>query len=154
LKRCSVRGIAEEVVRGVGKKAFEKNITLSNYIDENMPDVMADGSMLAQVFSNLIDNAIRYTPSGGAVELSARESGDMITVSVQDNGRGIEEKHIPRIFERFYCVDKARSRDTGGTGLGLSIVKHIVRDHGGQVFVKSVPEQGSTFSFTIPKAHM
>ena len=153
-KSCSVRRIAEGVVRGIGKKAFEKNITLSNHIDENIPDVMADESMLAQVFLNLIDNAIRYTPSGGAVKLSARQSGDMITVSVQDNGRGIDQKHIPRIFERFYCVDKARSRDTGGTGLGLSIVKHIVRDHGGRVFVESVPEQGSTFSFTIPKAHI
>lgn len=153
-KPCSLRRISEGVLNNIDKKAFEKNITLSNNIDKNMPDVMADESMLAQVFLNLIDNAIRYTASGGTVELAARQSGDMITVSIKDNGRGIEEKHIPRIFERFYCADKARSRDTGGTGLGLSIVKHIVRDHGGEVFVQSVPEKGSTFSFTIPKAHI
>ena len=101
---------------------------------------------------NLLDNAIKYNQEKGSVTVSAKEQGDFIHVAVSDTGIGIPEKDLNRIFERFYRVDKARSRELGGTGLGLSIVKHIVQEHKGQVAVESVIGRGSTFSFTVPKA--
>jgi two-component system phosphate regulon sensor histidine kinase PhoR len=111
---------------------------------------IADDTRLSQVLVNLLDNAIKYTPHNGIVSVSTQLRGDMIQVDVSDSGIGIPEEDIPRIFERFYRVDKAHSRDLGGTGLGLSIVKHIVQAHGGNVWVKSAPGAGSTFSFTVP----
>jgi len=101
---------------------------------------------------NLIDNAVKYTDENGKVSITVSEEKEFIKIYVNDNGIGISEKDLPRVFERFYCVDKARSRKSGGTGLGLSIVKHVVEGHGGKVTVKSVLGQGSTFSFTISKA--
>jgi two-component system phosphate regulon sensor histidine kinase PhoR len=99
---------------------------------------------------NLLDNAIKYTPENGSVTVTAKVVNNSLQVDIEDTGIGISEKDLPRIFERFYRVDKARSRELGGTGLGLSIVKHIVQAHGGQVWVKSELGLGSTFSFTIP----
>ncbi|MEP6754686.1 MAG: ATP-binding protein [Chthonomonadales bacterium] len=113
-------------------------------------DVMANHDQMEQVLVNLIDNAIKYTPEGGSVYLEAGLGKGSAIVSVTDTGIGMRKKDLMRIFERFYRVDKARSRQSGGTGLGLSIVKHIVESHGGHVSVESVPNEGSTFSFTIP----
>jgi two-component system phosphate regulon sensor histidine kinase PhoR len=101
---------------------------------------------------NLLDNAVKYTPEGGKIRLSAAVEGKSVRVDISDTGVGIPEEDILRIFERFYRVDKARSRELGGTGLGLSIVKHIVQAHGGRVWAVSSPGRGSTFSFTIPIA--
>lgn len=101
---------------------------------------------------NLLENAIKYTPEGGSVRLSAEEDGDFVKVSVADTGIGIPFKDLPRIFERFYRVDEARTREQGGTGLGLAIVKHIVQLHGGAVSVTSEPGKGSIFTFTAKKA--
>ncbi len=128
---------------------------LSFHVDipDNFPPALVNTSALEQVLTNLIDNAIKYTPGGGHITVSVAERPDSkIQVNVVDTGIGIEQKHIHRVFERFYRVDKARSRDLGGTGLGLSIVKHIVQLHGGDIWVKSIPNQGSTFSFTLKKA--
>jgi two-component system phosphate regulon sensor histidine kinase PhoR len=100
---------------------------------------------------NLLDNAIKYTPESRPVEVSAREAGDgMVEISVKDSGIGIPAEDVPRLFERFYRVDKARSRELGGTGLGLAIVKHLVRSQGGSVHVDSEAGKGSTFRFTLP----
>ena len=107
---------------------------------------------MTQVIVNLLDNAIKYTNKGGAIIISAKVVDRFLQIEVTDNGIGISEKDLPRIFERFYRADKGRSRELGGTGLGLSIVKHIVQAHGGHVWVKSVLGEGSTFSFTIPLA--
>jgi two-component system phosphate regulon sensor histidine kinase PhoR len=102
---------------------------------------------------NLADNAIKYTQDGGRVELVARTlPSDEVKVSVEDNGIGIEPKHIPRLTERFYRVDKSRSRHQGGTGLGLAIVKHILGGHNRELMVESTPDRGSTFGFTLPTA--
>jgi two-component system phosphate regulon sensor histidine kinase PhoR len=101
---------------------------------------------------NMLDNAIKYSSEGGRVTISAKAVDKMLQIDVSDTGIGISEVDLPRIFERFYRVDKARSRELGGTGLGLSIVKHIVSAHGGQVWVKSELGNGSIFSFTIPLA--
>ena len=113
---------------------------------------MADRGRLDQVLINLLENAIKYSGQGGRIQVEAAEEGEMVRVSVRDNGIGIPEKDLPRLFERFYRVDEARSRERGGTGLGLSIVKHIVMAHGGSVFVESAVGKGSVFSFTLPKA--
>ncbi len=152
MKPYNLRLIADKVIKDLENSAREKSITLVNDIGEDASKIMADESMITQVFYNLIDNAIKYTDEAGSVKLSAEEQEDLVAVSVSDNGIGISEKDIPRVFERFYCADKTRSRKSGGTGLGLSIVKHIVEEHGGQVSVESILGRGSTFTFTLPKA--
>jgi two-component system phosphate regulon sensor histidine kinase PhoR len=112
-----------------------------------------DERRIQQVFSNLVDNAIKYGRAGGTVGVTARLREDrLVEVSVRDDGPGIPPEALERVFERFYRVDKARSRDQGGTGLGLSIVKHIVQSHGGEVWAKSEVGKGTTFFFTLPGA--
>jgi two-component system phosphate regulon sensor histidine kinase PhoR len=114
---------------------------------------MADANRLEQVLANLVDNAIKYGRAEGTVTIGGHKTdADKIEIFVQDDGPGIPPESLDRIFERFYRVDKARSREQGGTGLGLSIVKHIVQNHGGKVWVKSEPGKGATFFFTLPQA--
>jgi len=133
-------------------QAKAKAITIKLEIPDNLAQIKVDETRFSQVMINLLDNAVKYTPEKGTVNISARPEGNYLQIDISDTGIGIPEQDIPRIFERFYRVDKARSRELGGTGLGLSIVKHIVQAHGGQVWVKSEPGRGSTFSFTIPLA--
>ena len=113
--------------------------------------VRGDRSHLVSVFSNLVDNAIKYSEAGGIVLVESMIQGDEIVVNVTDHGIGIAERDQKRIFERFYRVDKARSRATGGTGLGLSIVRHIVLEHGGSIDVRSEEGIGSTFMVRLPR---
>ena len=115
-------------------------------------DVECDSSAIYQVMSNLLDNAAKYTPEGGVISVGARRIGIEVEFYVRDTGIGITSEHIPRLFERFYRVDKARSRALGGTGLGLAIVKHLVMAHHGTVRVESHVGVGSTFFFRIPVA--
>lgn len=112
--------------------------------------VLGDSRQLASALNNLIDNAVKYSEPGQAVEVGASRSGDFVTMMVSDHGAGIPAKDIDRIFERFYRVDRARSRYTGGTGLGLSIVRHVATNHGGVVGVESREGEGSTFTLRIP----
>jgi len=114
--------------------------------------VLADEDALTQVFGNLVENAMKYGKSGKRVLVGARELDDYVEFSVQDFGPGIGSEHLDRIFERFYRVDKARSRESGGTGLGLAIAKHIVLAHGGTIRVESELGSGATFLFTLPLA--
>jgi two-component system phosphate regulon sensor histidine kinase PhoR len=114
--------------------------------------VFADRDAMHQVFSNLIDNAIKY--GGEHVIVGVRRRERAVEFYVRDFGQGIASEHLPRLFERFYRVDKARSRESGGTGLGLAIVKHIVIQHGGQVRAESELGHGATFYFTLPKAQV
>ena len=109
-----------------------------------------DAQLLEQAISNLLDNAIKYSEEGGTISVASFQTEEDTTISVQDQGSGIAEKHLPRLFERFYRVDKARSRKLGGTGLGLSIVKHIAQAHRGKVSVESSPGKGSTFTIHLP----
>jgi two-component system phosphate regulon sensor histidine kinase PhoR len=113
--------------------------------------VRADRKRMTEVLTNLVVNAIKYGKKNGTVWVSFYESGDVLMVEVQDDGIGISKKDLPRIFERFYRVDKSRSREQGGTGLGLSIVKHIIEAHSQSITVKSIPGQGTTFTFTVEK---
>ena len=106
-----------------------------------------------QVFNNLIENALKYGGDGRSIEIGADKIHDAVEFYVRDYGPGIASEHLPRLFERFYRVDKARSRETGGTGLGLAIVKHIILNHGGKVRAESRLGRGATFFFTLPLAH-
>jgi two-component system phosphate regulon sensor histidine kinase PhoR len=116
-------------------------------------EVLGENESLEQLFTNLIDNALKYSPSGSAVRIVAELSVSTVKIQVIDQGIGIPVKEQARIFERFYRVDRARSREKGGTGLGLSIVKHITELHGGKVTVESIEGKGSTFTVTLPIAY-
>jgi two-component system phosphate regulon sensor histidine kinase PhoR len=119
---------------------------------QKLPRVLADREAIHQVFSNLIDNALKYGASGGKIVLGARSARRAVEFFVQDFGAGIASEHLSRLFERFYRVDKARSRESGGTGLGLAIAKHIVLAHGGSLRAESDLAHGSTFLFSLPTA--
>ena len=120
---------------------------------EVLPQVRADPSRIIQVLLNLLGNALQYTPSNGQVTVRAWRDGREVVVAVQDTGIGIAAEHVPHIFERFYRVDKSRSRPGGGSGIGLTIAKHLVEAHGGRIWATSPgPGHGSTFSFTLPIA--
>jgi two-component system, OmpR family, phosphate regulon sensor histidine kinase PhoR len=121
-------------------------------VPENLPTVLADREAIHQVFSNLIDNALKYGAAGGRIVLGARATPRRVEFFVQDFGAGIASEHLPRLFERFYRVDKARSRESGGTGLGLAIAKHIMLAHGGSIRAESELAHGSTFLVTLPAA--
>jgi two-component system phosphate regulon sensor histidine kinase PhoR len=129
-----------------------QNFPSPNPLPENLPPVLADREAIHQVFSNLIDNALKYGASGGRIVLGARAVPHAVEFFVQDFGGGIASEHLPRLFERFYRVDKARSRESGGTGLGLAIAKHIMLAHGGSIRAESELAHGSTFLFTLPAA--
>lgn len=128
----------------------ERKIKIDKKFSPGLPKIQADPDRLRQVFVNLLDNAIKFSPEAGTIRVSIEQVPQFIRVSVQDDGAGIPEESVPRIFERFYRVDKARARDSGGTGLGLAIVKHIVEAHGGYVACESELGKGSRFSFTLP----
>ena len=148
----SVKEILDNTMALYKDKIKSKKQSIKMHIPSELPAVFSDPEMIIQVFSNLIDNAVKFTPDRGKITVEAREEDEFIQIDVTDTGIGIEEEHLPRIFERFYRVDKARSREMGGTGLGLAIVKHIVHANRGKVSVKSESGKGSTFSVFLPKA--
>lgn len=153
LQSVNLRELAQRVVEDLATRATERQCVLQNQIPESIC-VRADGARLQQVFFNLTENAIKYGKVQGSVVLSARDRAlGQVEVSVSDDGPGIPPEAQSRIFERFYRVDRARSRETGGTGLGLSIVKHIVQAHGGEVWLQSAPQKGSTFYFSLKTDH-
>ncbi|HKK44998.1 MAG TPA: ATP-binding protein [Balneolaceae bacterium] len=149
-----LRDIAVDVVENLQYKAKNENVTLE--IEEFPKNVLvsADRNQIKQVLINLTENAIKYNKPGGSVKVGAKtysKDRNKILVYVQDNGIGINQQYIDRVTERFFRVDKSRSREKGGTGLGLAIVKHIMEAHGEEFFIESTPNVGSTFSFTLSK---
>jgi len=145
-----LRPLAEKIFADLQGRAEAKGIQLLNEMPQLV--VMADANRVDQVLANLVDNAIKYGRTNGKVTVGGRPvEGRKIEIYIRDDGPGIPEESLDRVFERFYRVDKARSRDQGGTGLGLSIVKHIVQAHGGKVWVESEVGKGSTFYFTLPE---
>ncbi len=144
-----IKGLINSVTQGFEKQAKDKDIKLIMDIGKEIPKITADKDRLEQVIVNLVDNAIKYT-NNGTVRIFARKTDNMLQIDVEDTGIGIPEKDIPRIFERFYRVDKGRSREMGGTGLGLAIVKHIIQGHNGKIWVRSEVGKGSAFSFDLP----
>jgi len=150
LQSIGLRAFVDKVFVDLKSRADSKQIKLVNAVSEQI--VRADNGRLEQVFGNLIDNAIKYGLSGGIITVGARLKGNkQVEIFVQDDGPGIPEDALERLFERFYRVDKARSREQGGTGLGLAIVKHIVQNHGGKVWAVSQLGKGATFFFTLPE---
>lgn len=145
---CDLGAVVRSVVSMLADKASKKGLDLS-YGGPKHLWIEANPAQMSQVFMNLIDNAINYTPQG-VVDVEVAGNGGSVTATVRDTGVGIEAEHLPRIFERFYRVDKGRSRATGGTGLGLSIVRHIVEGHGGRVGVESKLGEGTTFTVSLP----
>ncbi len=152
LQLCAIAPIIKGVVSRLNKQARDKSITIKTNIPEKLDSLLIDETRIAQVLFNLIDNAIKYIPEKGNIIISVNEKDGFIQINIADTGSGIAQEHIPRLFERFYRVDKSRSQELGGTGLGLAIVKHIIQAHQGEVFVQSILGQGSVFSFTLPKA--
>jgi len=145
----AIRSVFDSVSKICAVRAEAKGVSLDFVVDEAVSARM-NAPLLEQALVNLVDNAIKFSESGSAVKVSARQSADGISIHVEDQGCGIAKEQLPRIFERFYRVDKGRSRAAGGTGLGLSIVKHIAVVHGGNVTVKSSPGRGSTFTVHLP----
>ncbi|WP_240370995.1 two-component system histidine kinase PnpS [Anoxybacteroides rupiense] len=153
LEKVNMTQLLEELMIMFRGKAQEKEIDLRLHAAKQIY-LTGDGDRLKQIFINLITNALTYTQKAGRVEASIEEQNDEVLVHISDTGIGIEEQEIPRIFERFYRVDKARSRNSGGTGLGLAIVKHLVEAHHGYMTVKSKVGHGTTFTVHFPKNHI
>jgi two-component system phosphate regulon sensor histidine kinase PhoR len=149
LQRSPLEETLAAAVHNVETKAAERGIVIARLGDATL-EANINAPLLEQAVTNLLDNAIKYSEPEGRVELSVSALGNEVMISVRDQGCGIAEEHLTRLFERFYRVDKARSRKLGGTGLGLAIVKHIVLAHRGQVVVKSAPDEGSTFTICLP----
>jgi two-component system, OmpR family, phosphate regulon sensor histidine kinase PhoR len=139
-----------DLVRDWAKKFATKNLETIVDVSDNCSTIRADEQRLREVYDNLLDNALKYSGKGGAVRLTAEQHNGEITLSVSDTGIGVTQDDLPRIFERFYRADKARSRDLGGTGLGLSIVKHIAQLHGGRVEAESELGKGTTIRVILP----
>ncbi|MBA2173360.1 PAS domain-containing protein [Halobacillus locisalis] len=150
IENIGMQRLLHDLIPIVQQQADNKGIRLNTTLEED-PFVQGDSSRLKQVFMNLLTNAVNYTPEGGEVAIELEELEDHVKVSVKDNGVGIPEEEISRIFERFYRVDKARSRNSGGTGLGLAIVKHIIEGHHGRIYVESEVDNGTVFHVEIPK---
>ncbi len=151
MERFNIVALAQDVVDMLEKRAADKKISLQLKENYSPIYVYADQNAIRQVFTNLLANAIIYGHDNGYTKISFFEMGDNILIEVADNGPGISEENLPRLFERFYRVDKSRSRDSGGTGLGLAIVKHIIEAHKQTIHVRSSIGKGATFSFTLKK---
>lgn len=149
LRTLPLRNFTASLLGELQARARERGTTIENEIPEGLAG-RADPDRLEQVFVNLIENAIKYGRANGRITIQGRPLEGQVEICVADDGPGIPPEARERVFERFYRVDKARSRDAGGTGLGLSIVKHIVQSHGGKVWVESEPGQGARFFFTLP----
>ncbi len=148
-KPVCIQHTIKAVMNILGPQISEKELHVEFIIQHDLPRIDADEDLLGQVFINLLDNAIKYTPRQGKIIIRCRRRDSRVVTTITDTGMGISHESMPRVFERFYRVDKARTRDQGGTGLGLAIVKHIVESHGGEVFVDSEIGQGSTFGVSF-----
>ncbi len=151
LEKKPVNEVLDAVAKACNKKALEKDIRLDFHTETSL-SANINPTLLEQAIVNLVENAVKYSDAGKTVLITTEDYPGEVVINVKDEGCGISKEHISRIFERFYRVDKARSRKVGGTGLGLAIVKHIVHAHGGRIIVKSSPGKGSIFSIHLPAA--
>lgn len=153
LETSSLSDLISDTLESMSAQAnsSDKKLSLTGSIDDQLPNVVMDPRRMQRVLYNLLQNAVRYTPLEGSIQVLARDAGSEVQVEVTDTGGGIETEELPKIFNRFYRTEQSRSRDSGGTGLGLSIAKGIVEAHGGRLWVESVLGQGSTFGFALPK---
>jgi two-component system phosphate regulon sensor histidine kinase PhoR len=151
-KRINLRPMVDEIFEQLEGKAKKRGVKLILNCSDEVIDVKADAQKIEQVLVNLVDNGIKYGNQDGKVTVFIEDRKKSYLISIKDNGPGISEKHLPRIFERFYRIDKSRTKLSGGTGLGLSIVKHIVQAHGSKIQVESKVDKGTSFSFKLEKA--
>jgi two-component system phosphate regulon sensor histidine kinase PhoR len=149
LKPESFSEVLDKVYNLLADNAYRKNIDIKLNVEDNLPPVYMVKQQIEQVIINLLDNAIKYTPEGGNINIEVKKSGDKMFFSIKDSGIGIPEEDKKRIFERFYRVDKARSRSMGGTGIGLSIVRNIIKQHSSEISVESEEGKGSKFTFYL-----
>jgi two-component system, OmpR family, phosphate regulon sensor histidine kinase PhoR len=147
---CDTRTLAEAVVSDVGRTAEERRQRIVIDIAPGAETVRADPGKLHDALRNLVANAVTYSPEGSTVRIDVTSAADRVTIAVGDEGPGIPDEDLTRVFERFYRVDKSRARDPGGTGLGLAIVKHLVELHRGRVHAENRPEGGARFMITLP----
>lgn len=153
IQRFDIHELVKDIFEDLEMKAKKKKIKLKFSKDDYTPImVRADRNKITQVLTNLISNSISYGNEGGRSTVRFYVMDDIVTIEVSDDGPGIEESHIPRLFERFYRVEKSRNRNEGGSGLGLAIAKHIIEAHGQTISVRSTPGVGSTFTFSLDKA--
>lgn len=146
-----VQALVDLAVERLRPQFQDKSIVITTHLPSDPPHVLADEDRIVQVLLNLLGNALQYSPTGGRVSVRVVQEGPFARISVTDTGMGIAADHLPHIFERFYRVDKSRSRAGGGTGIGLTIAQHIVEAHGGRIWAESPgPGRGSTFHFTLP----
>lgn len=150
-KSLSIEKLLKDAVMKVELQAKGKEHTIFMNVEENMPNIVVDKDGIEQVILNVLSNSIKYTPNGGNIQILAKEENGKVVITVKDNGIGIPEEDQDRIFERFYRVDKARSRELGGTGLGLSIAKQIVEAHDGEISMKSKYNEGTEVSIILPE---
>ncbi len=143
--------VADIALENMEQPALKKRSTISRDIPDMLPSVYADREKLVIVLNNLLGNALKFTPDGGKILLSAKKMDDSIEIRVKDTGIGIEKDKLIKIFDKFYQVDSSSRRKTGGSGLGLSIAYGIVRAHGSEIYVESTPGKGSTFFFRLKK---
>ena len=151
LTRASIAALIEQTAARLRPQFEEKGVRLQIKVSPELPPVQVDEDRIGQVLLNLVGNALQYTPGGGEVTIAAKPHEQEIHILVQDSGIGIPAEHLPHLFDRFYRVDKSRSRAGGGSGIGLTIARHLVEAHGGQIWVTSAGwERGSTFGFSLP----
>jgi two-component system phosphate regulon sensor histidine kinase PhoR len=150
IRRLPVEQLVSSCIETSQPRSIERDLRLSVNLGKNIPDIAGDRRRLTEVLQNLLDNAMQYTPAGGKIMVGAERKGQEVVITVADTGIGIPQADQPRIFERFYRVDVARSREVGGTGLGLSIAKHLMEAHGGRLWVESEVGNGSKFHFSVP----
>ena len=152
MERFSLKSVAESVAASMEIEAEKQGVVISCLIPENMPEISGLRDRIEQVIVNIVSNAVKYNQRGGRVDISGGEKGESVFLTVSDTGLGIPEEDLPRVFERFYRVDKARSRERGGTGLGLAIAREIIEFHGGNISIRSKEGRGTSITVTLPKA--
>jgi signal transduction histidine kinase len=153
LEDLPLRPIVDQLISEIEVALPGRGVTVRNDVSADLPALSADRERLHQVLFNLVENAVRFTPDGGEVTLSARRENGSIAIAVADTGAGIPAEHLPRLFERFYRADPARARGDGGTGIGLAIARSVVEAHGGTIRAESKPGRGSVFTFDLPAAN-
>ena len=151
-EELALHPLVEALISEIDVARPDREVALRNDVPRNLPALFADRERIHQVLFNLVDNAVRFTPDGGDVRVSARRENGSIEIAVADTGSGIPAEHLPRLFERFYRADPARSRGDGGTGIGLAIARSVVEAHGGTIRAESEPGRGSVFTFDLPSA--
>jgi signal transduction histidine kinase len=150
LQEASLADLISDTLESFSELAAQHKITISGHADPDIDPVRMDTMRIGRVLNNLLSNALRYSPDGGSIELTAQRTKNGVKVSVSDTGEGINAEDLPKVFDRFYRGEKSRSRTTGGSGLGLAISRGLVHAHGGDITVESTPGRGSRFMFTLP----